>query len=177
VDLSAKYNPKEAEQKWQQKWTRENTYSFVENSDKKVFSIDTPPPTVSGKLHIGHVFSYTQTDMIARYKRMTGHNVYYPMGFDDNGLPTEILTERECKVKADNLSREEFTEKCLDISQQFGVIYQNLWCSLGFSVDWNQKYSTISDSCRKISQKSFLDLFEKDKLYRKKMPSLWCPSV
>lgn len=172
--IDNKYLSEESEKKWQGRWLEEHTYAYHHGSGKEVYSIDTPPPTVSGKLHIGHVFSYTQTDVIARYMRMAGKEVFYPMGFDDNGLPTEILTERECGVKADRMSREKFNELCLETSQKFRGVYRDLWQSLGFSIDWEQSYSTISESCRRISQKSFLDLLEKEKVYRKKMPSLWC---
>lgn len=168
------YNSEDAEAKWAKHWIDNKTFAYKKGTGKQVYSIDTPPPTVSGKLHIGHVFSYTQTDVIARYRRMAGHEVFYPMGFDDNGLPTEILTERENKVKANKMSREDFTELCLKTASEFHGVYRSLWQSLGFSVDWDQSYSTISEECRRISQRSFLDLYKKEKVYQKKMPSLWC---
>lgn len=175
MELPSQYNAREVEARWQKTWVDDKVFAYERERDDEVYSIDTPPPTVSGSLHIGHVFSYTQTDVIARYRRMTGMNVFYPMGFDDNGLPTEILTEREKKVKADKLSREEFTRLCLETSGEFRGIYRNLWESLGFSIDWDQSYSTISEESRKISQLSFLDLLKKGRIYKAKMPSLWCP--
>ena len=174
MSLEAKYNAKESEAKWQQFWEEKQLFKYDRNSDKEAYSIDTPPPTVSGKLHIGHVFSYTQTEIIARYQRMLGKNVMYPFGFDDNGLPTEILTEREKGVKGSQLPREEFVSMCEEVSAKYRVQFKELWQSLGFSCDWDSAYSTISESSQRISQRSFLDLFKKDHVEFKEMPTLWC---
>src|SRR3990170_498203 len=101
------YNSSIVEKKMQEFWEQEKTYK-LENNPGPLYSIDTPPPTVSGSLHIGHIFSYTQTDIIARYKRMTGHSVFYPFGFDDNGLPTERFVEKKCDVRSHTLKRSDF---------------------------------------------------------------------
>ena len=174
MSLEAKYNAKESEAKWQQFWEEKQLFKYDRNSDKEAYSIDTPPPTVSGKLHIGHVFSYTQTEIIARYQRMLGKNVMYPFGFDDNGLPTEILTEREKGVKGSQLPRQEFISMCEEVSAKYRVQFKELWQSLGFSCDWDSAYSTISESSQRISQRSFLDLLNKDHVEFKEMPTLWC---
>ncbi len=103
------------EERWDAVWERDGTYRFDRTKTRdEIFSIDTPPPTVSGSLHVGHVFSYTHTDLIARYQRMRGKNVFYPFGSDDNGLPTERLVEKTKKVRAKDYSREEFRKLCLD---------------------------------------------------------------
>ncbi len=174
MSLEAKYNAKESEAKWQQFWEEKQLFKYDRNSDKEAYSIDTPPPTVSGKLHIGHVFSYTQTEIIARYQRMLGKNVMYPFGFDDNGLPTEILTEREKGVKGSQLPRNEFISMCEEVSAKYRVQFKELWQSLGFSCDWDSAYSTISESSQRISQRSFLDLLNKNHVEFKEMPTLWC---
>ena len=106
--LENRYNYKEKEKLWQQYWQEKGVYKFDPNSKKPIYSIDTPPPTVSGKIHIGHIFSYSQAEFVARFKRAMGYNVFYPFGFDDNGLPTELLVEREKGIKAYTVSREEF---------------------------------------------------------------------
>ena len=172
--LDKKYSAANSEAKWQQFWEEQGIFKYDRNSDKEAYSIDTPPPTVSGKLHIGHVFSYTQTEIIARYQRMIGKNVMYPFGFDDNGLPTEILTEREKGVKGSQLPREEFVSMCEEVSAKYRVQFKELWQSLGFSCDWDSAYSTISKPSQRISQKSFLDLLEKDHVEYKQDPTLWC---
>ena len=108
--LDGKYNFLESEKKWQDFWQENKVYKFEKESSKPIYSIDTPPPTVSGKIHIGHIMGFAQADMIARFKRMQGYNLYYPLGFDNNGLPTELLVEKERKIKAHQLPREEFTK-------------------------------------------------------------------
>ena len=174
MSLEAKYDASQSEPKWQQFWEENQLFKYDKNSKKEVYSIDTPPPTVSGKLHIGHVFSYTQTEIIARYQRMLGKNVMYPFGFDDNGLPTEILTEREKGIKGSQLPRQEFIDHCTEVSEKYRIQFKDLWQSLGFSCDWDSAYSTISDSSQRISQRSFLDLFDKSLVEFKGMPTLWC---
>src|SRR3990167_4319232 len=172
--MDTKYNHQEHDARVQQKWAKEKTYTFIPNNGKQVFSIDTPPPTVSGTLHIGHVFSYTQTDIIARYKRLCGFNVFYPFGFDDNGLATERFVEKKNKVTGYSMKRDEFIELCLEESEQAEQTFKKLWQSLGLSADWTKTYSTISPSVRKISQASFVALYEKNKIYRKQEPALYC---
>lgn len=162
-----------AEQEAQHQWHKEKTYSMANNSGP-LFSIDTPPPTVSGNLHIGHIFSYTQTDIIARYTRMNGNSVFYPFGFDDNGLPTERYVEKKLDIRAHAMSRSEFIKVCLKETHAVEEQFQNLWQRMGLSVDWSHCYSTISESTRKISQESFIRLLEKGFVYRKNEPALYC---
>lgn len=175
--LVGKYNFNTSEKKWQKYWTDNNIYKFdfnINQNQDKIYSIDTPPPTVSGKIHIGHIFSYTQIDFVARYMKMNGYNVFFPFGFDDNGLPTERLVEKKINKKAHQLSREKFNEICLDITKEYESQYQNLFQSLGFCTDWNLVYSTISNKAQKIAQQSFLDLYRKNLVYYKEAPTLWC---
>ncbi len=141
--------------------------------DESTFSIDTPPPTVSGHLHMGHVFSYTQADFIARYQRMRGKNVFYPMGFDDNGLPTERLVEKIKGIRANQLPRHEFIAMCQEVVTESEEEFRKLFKSIGLSVDWNQEYQTISSKSRALSQMSFIDLYNKKLINRVKSPSFW----
>lgn len=172
--LDKKYNFKETEKRIQKFWEDEKVYKFDEESSKEIYSIDTPPPTISGNLHIGHIFSYTQAEMIARFHRMQGKNVFYPFGFDDNGLPTERLVEKELKIVAKNMTRSEFTQKCLTTTQKYEEEFKELWTSLGFSVDWDLRYETVSPLSQRISQKSFLEFTKNGKAYLKETPVLWC---
>ncbi len=191
------YNPSEMEKKALSLWQKEGVYKYDKNrSRQETFSIDTPPPTVSGSLHLGHMFSYSQTDVIARYQRMKGMNVFYPMGWDDNGLPTERrvqnvygiqcsleipydpayqATKKEGKknLKAEDISRENFIEVCNELTLEDEKVFKNLFMNLGLSVDWNLEYSTINDLSRKIAQRSFLDLFEKKLAYTQEAPIMW----
>lgn len=172
--LEKEYDFRKWEQKLQELWENEGTYRFDREGDGEIYSIDTPPPTVSGGLHIGHIFSYTQAEMIARFQRMQGRRVFYPFGFDDNGLPTERLVEKEEGIIARDLPRSEFIEKCLKTTAKYEEEFKRLWQSLGFSVDWSLLYRTVSPQAMKISQKSFLELASKGKAYLKEMPVLWC---
>jgi len=176
-ELPKKYNHKEAEKRWQTVWDENKTYKWHNDSARdKTFVIDTPPPTVSGLLHMGHIFSYTQADFVARYQRMKGKDVFYPMGFDDNGLPTERLVEKTKKVRATDMSREDFIELCEGVAEEARGDFRALFKATAMSVDWEQEYHTISDDSRAISQLSFLDLFHKDRAYRKLQPMLWDPA-
>jgi valyl-tRNA synthetase len=153
------------------KWQTEKLYKYDKNSESKSFKIDTPPPTVSGLLHMGHVFSYVQADIIARYKRMMGYNVFYPIGFDDNGLPTERLVEKITGKKVGkNFSKEEFVEECHKIVNESEKEFEALFKQIGLSVDFDLKYQTISDKTKKISQESFIDLYKKGLIYEKLAP-------
>jgi valyl-tRNA synthetase len=172
--MEKRYDFKTNDKRIQTMWKESNLYAYDKNSNKPIFSIDTPPPTVSGSLHIGHIFSYTQAEIIARYKRMRGYNLFYPFGFDDNGLPTERLVERELNIRAKDLSREAFTELCLSTTHKYEAAFKSLWQSLGFSVDWTLQYETISDSTQRIAQKSLLELIKEQKAYTKDSPVLWC---
>lgn len=172
--LNNKYDFTISEAKWQKFWEEDKIYRFDVKATKEIYSIDTPPPTVSGSLHIGHIFSYTQAEMIARFHRMQGKNVFYPFGFDDNGLPTERLVEREYGIFARDLQRSEFNEKCIKTTKKYEKQFKALWQALGFSVDWELQYETISPLTQKISQKSFIELYKKGKAYLNEMPVLWC---
>ena len=172
--MEKKYDFKAHEKELEKFWEDNQIYKYQHGRDRKIFSIDTPPPTVSGKLHIGHVFSYTQAEMIARFKRMQGYDVFYPFGFDDNGLPTERLVEKDEKIRANDLPRSEFRHKCIDTIEKYEDEFKSLWKRLGLSVDWNLQYQTISDLSQKISQKSFIELAKKNKAYIKESPVLWC---
>src|SRR3989338_799198 len=110
--MTDRYDPKVEERKWMQYWEKEGIFAFNPEQKGEVYSIDTPPPTVSGKMHIGHAFSYTQQDIVARYKRLRGFNVFYPWGTDDNGLPTERLVEKMKNIKANSMERQAFIKLC-----------------------------------------------------------------
>jgi len=168
------YDFKKIETQMQEFWEREHIYRFDKNAGGEIFSIDTPPPTVNGSLHIGHLFSYTQAEIIARFRRMQGYNVFYPFGFDDNGLPTERLVEREENIRASSLPRSEFIAKCLSTVNKYETEFKMFWNSLGFSVAWETEYQTISPEVCKISQELFLDLVKTGKAYAKESPVLWC---
>ena len=171
--LDKKYNAKEKEEKWLNYWRDEKIYEFKPDK-REVFSIDTPPPTVNGKIHIGHIFSYSQTEMIARYKRLRGYNIFYPFGFDDNGLPSERLVEKEQGKKAHEIGREAFSKLCYETTDKYEAEFQELFTRLGVSTDWNIHYKTVSPKTIKISQSSFLDLVKKGHCYHKESPALWC---
>lgn len=172
----ARYDPKEAEAKWQKFWKDNKLYVFDKASEKPVFSVDTPPPTVSGKMHLGHAFSYAQQDYVARFQRMRGKNVLYPFGSDDNGLPTERLVEKTKKVRHQDFSREEFRKLCLDFVNEEKPSFIQDWVSLGMSCDFKNSYSTIDEHSQRIGQKSFIDLFKKGLLQKKEAPVSWCPT-
>lgn len=174
--LPESYDTAAIEKKWQDHWLSARTYAWDPKGDAAdKYVIDTPPPTVSGTLHMGHVFSYCQADIVARFQRMNGKNVFYPMGFDDNGLPTERLVEKTKKIRATDMSREAFIAECLSVSEEARQEFRNLFRSIALSVDWDQEYHTISDSSRRLSQLSFLDLINKGHVYRKLQPMLWDP--
>ena len=158
--LPKRYQPKIAEPKWQHYWEEQQIFKFKNNS-KPVYSIDTPPPYVSAAhLHVGHAMSYSQAEFIVRYHRMQGENIFYPMGFDDNGLPTERFVEKKYKIDKSKISRGDFIDLCLRETALGRQTYENLWRGLGLSIDWSLEYSTINPHCRRISQLSFLDLFK-----------------
>ena len=182
------------EDKWAAHWDTEGTYRFDRSRTREdVFSIDTPPPTVSGSLHVGHVFSYTHTDTIARYQRMRGREVFYPMGWDDNGVPTERRVQNFFGVRCDPtlhydpdftppekpgkheipISRQNFVELCdrlvVDDEQKF----EELWRTLGLSVDWSMTYTTIGTRARRASQRAFLRMLARDEAYQSEAPTLW----
>lgn len=172
-----KYNAKEVEQKWQIFWQDNDIYAFdIKDKNKKVFSIDTPPPTVSGKMHIGHASSYSQEDFIARFKRMSGFNVFYPFGTDDNGLPTKLLIEKTKKVRASTMERKDFVNLCLKtLKEELRPKYIQDWKKIGMSCDFKMSYTTIDEHSRKISQQSFIDLYKDGREYRSEAAAMYCP--
>lgn len=172
--LDNKYLASEKEAKWQQFWQENGIYKFDKDSSKPIYSIDTPPPTVNGKIHIGHIFSYSQAEFVARYKRMRGYNVFYPFGFDDNGLPTELYVEKTHGVKAHEVGRENFRQLCHDTVQDLEEDFKKLFISVGNSADWDLMYHTVSKDSQRSSQMSFLDLYRKGKSYCASAPALWC---
>ncbi len=175
MTLPKRYNAKEAEPRWQDFWNNREIFKFDSNSKKPVYSIDTPPPTVSGMTHMGHVFSYVQAEVLARYHRMKGMEVFYPFCFDDNGLPSERFTEQQKKVRAQDMKRSEFVELCLEVTKDAEAMFRDLWTRFGFSCDWDLLYTTIDPWVQRISQRSFLELNKNGFVYRKEAPTLWCP--
>jgi len=173
--LPKHYDPRTIEPALQTRWQQAGLYHFDPASNAPVYSIDTPPATVSGRLHLGHTFSYSHPDFIARFWRMNGRNVFYPMGYDDNGLPTERLVERQLGVSASEIGRAAFIEKCLQISESAERDYQQLWQRLGLSIDWRYTYRTIDALSRRSAQLSFLRLVEAGLAYRQEAPTIWCP--
>jgi len=173
VQAKERYNP-EKERYWQDFWERERVYEFNPEQKGPTYTIDTPPPTISGALHLGHVFSYTQADVVARFKRMEGASVRYPQGFDNNGLPTERLTEKELGVRGKDMPLEEFIKLCLSVTEKYKEIYKALWKSVGLSGDWRLEYSTISSDVQKLAQLTFKELYEKGIIYKKEAPAMYC---
>ncbi|MDE3017180.1 MAG: class I tRNA ligase family protein, partial [Pseudomonadota bacterium] len=173
--LPKSYDHKAREKFWQEQWAKSDVYYFRDDKPREeTFVIDTPPPTVSGVLHMGHIFSYTQADFVARYQRMSGKDVFYPMGFDDNGLPTERLVEKMREKKAAQYpSREAFVADCREVVKSAEEEFRKLFRSAALSVDWRQEYQTISDEVRKLSQASFLDLLRRGEAYRDFRPTYW----
>jgi valyl-tRNA synthetase len=189
------------EEKWDAVWDESGIYHFdASKSRDEVFSIDTPPPTVSGSLHVGHMFSYTHPDTIARFQRMAGKEVFYPMGWDDNGLPTERRVQNYYGVRCDpslpydasfaapedagdpkaikkrreiSISRPNFIELCHELAVEDEKVFEGLFRRLGLSVDWTRTYETINDHSRRISQLGFLGNLERGEAYQVEAPSLW----
>ena len=171
--LSKRYNAKEIEKKWQMKWVDEEVYKFNPDSNREVYSIDTPPPFTSGTLHMGHIYNHVWIDVVARYRRMRGYNVYFPQGFDCHGLPTELKVENELGVRKEN--REEFLKKCKEWTESAIKRMKEQFDSIGYSTDWNYTYRTMDDSYKKLVQKTLLEFYKKNLLYREKHPIFWCP--
>jgi valyl-tRNA synthetase len=174
-DFPKNYEPKEAEPRLRKLWDEWAIHRFDPASAKPIFSVDTPPPYVSSAhLHVGHAMSYSQAEFIVRFKRMRGFNVFYPMGFDDNGLPTERYVETKYKINKSKITRPEFVELCLKETKIGAQTYRDLWEALAISVDWSLLYSTIDPRSRRTSQTSFVDLFEKGLIARRDEPIQWC---
>ena len=182
------------EAKWMPQWESSGVYRFDRSRPRaEVFSIDTPPPTVSGSLHVGHVFSFTHTDLVARFHRMRGKAVFYPMGWDDNGLPTERRVQNYYGVRCDpslpytpdfvppaqppkpplSVSRPNFIELCARLTAEDEKIFEQLWKTLGLSVDWSMTYATIGKRSQRVSQLAFLHLLQRRLAYQVEAPTLW----
>lgn len=174
AELSANYNYLENEPKWQNDWQKKKIYQWNPAiSKKETFIVDPPPPTVSGDLHIGHAMNFIQLDCIVRYQRMMGKNIFFPIGFDDNGLPTERFVEKIKNVRAANMARPDFIKMCQEVVTEKEGEFCKFLNAIGLSVDWSLKYQTISSLSCKISQMSFLDLVNKNQVYRNHQPVLW----
>ena len=197
--IPEKYDHAGAEQRWMKVWEESQVYRWDPTKSREHnFVVDTPPPTVSGSLHLGHVFSYTQTDIIARYQRMRGKNISYPMGWDDNGLPTERRVQNVYNIRcnpaiqydpqwrptridpsskenrpAQEISRKNFVEACEELTKEDEKAFEALWKQLGLSIDWSRTYSTVGKHCTRISQLSFLDLAQKGQVYSVEAPTMW----
>ena len=182
------------EARWLERWETDGTYRFDRSKSRaEIFAIDTPPPTVSGSLHVGHVFSYTHTDLVARFQRMAGKEVFYPMGWDDNGLPTERRVQNYYGVRCDPslpyeqdfvapedpadppvaVSRRDFIDLCHILTVEDEKVFEDLWRNLGLSVDWSQTYATIDHHSRRTSQKAFLNNLARGEAYSQEAPVLW----
>jgi len=172
TDLPTRYDPKAAEQKWQEYWAREEVYKREPTAES--FTIDTPPPTVSGKMHIGHAYSYAQQDFYARFMRMKMGDVFFPFGTDDNGLPTEKLVEKLKNVRGTRMDRGEFRALCYATVKEVKPDFVSDWKRIGMSCDFDTTYSTIDPHCIATSQRSFIDLHKKGLVYRKETPAAWC---
>ncbi len=175
---SGEYDPETAESKWQEQWVTEDTYAYdgegVVDSNT-AFSIDTPPPTVSGSLHWGHVYGSILQDIVARFNRMQGKDVFFPFGYDDNGIASERLTEDELDVRHQDYTRREFQEMCREVCQTYESEFTEKMQALGISIDWDETYRTIEPRVQRISQLSFIELYEQGREYRRRAPAIWCP--
>lgn len=194
--IPERYDFLACEREWQRRWEELGIHRWdPARPREETFVVDTPPPTVSGSLHVGHVFSYTHQDLLARYQRMQGRNIFYPMGWDDNGLPTERRVQNIFGIRCDptlpydpawkprrdkgpkdpveEVSRRNFIEACGEVTAEDERAFENLWRHLGLSIDWEQQYATIDAHCRRVSQLSFLDLVEKKLVTNLEAPTMW----
>ena len=175
---SGEYDPETVERQWQERWVEEDLYAYegegVVDPDT-VFSIDSPPPTVSGSLHWGHVYGFTLQDFVARYSRMQGTDVFFPFGYDDNGIASERLAEGELEVQHQDYNRDVFQEMCRGVCAKYEADFTEKMQALGISIDWDETYQTIEPRVQRISQLSFIDLYEQGREYRQRAPAIWCP--
>ncbi len=173
--LPKKYDISAREEHWQKFWEESGVFKFDPKAAGEIYSVDTPPPTVSGQLHVGHASSYTQGDMVVRYRRMRGDNVFYPFGTDDNGLPTQRLVEKEKKVRAIDLGRDEFVKLVLEtLKKELRPSYIAEFKRAGLSSDFTLSYTTIDERSRRLSQWSFLELHNQNRVYQQDAPTMWC---
>ncbi|MFA6243366.1 MAG: class I tRNA ligase family protein, partial [Candidatus Hydrogenedentales bacterium] len=193
-ELPKNYAPEEVDARWKESWKESGVYAWDPSRGRdETFVVDTPPPTVSGSLHVGHLFSYSHQDFIVRYQRMRGKNIFFPIGWDDNGLPTERRVQNLYNVKCEAhlhydpdfkaergrkgapmpISRRNFIELCDVVTREDEEAFRHLWTRLGLSYDWSQEYATIDVNCRRISQWSFLELHEKGEVYQAERPVMW----
>jgi len=198
ASLPRHFDPAAAEKRWGEAWEAAGLHRWDPGRPREeTFVVDTPPPTVSGSLHVGHIFSYVHTDIQVRHERMRGRNVFYPMGWDDNGLPTERRVQNYFHVRCDPaaphepelhlepatakrrkepprlVSRADFIALCERVTREDEEAFKDLWRRAGLSVDWQQEYATVDRHCRHLSQLSFLDLFEKGHVYNTFAPTMW----
>src|SRR5687768_1040584 len=194
ADLPQQPSLEGLETKWLDRWEADGVFRFRRDSPAEVYAIDTPPPTVSGSLHVGHVFSYTHTDLIARFQRMRGREVFYPMGWDDNGLPTERRVQNYYGVRCDPtvaydpgftppekpdpkqqvpVSRPNFVALCEELTVEDERIFEELWRTAGLSVDWSLQYATINERARRVAQRAFLRNLQRGEAYATDAPTLW----
>ena len=164
-----------SEKKWQKYWEENHIYKYDETSSEEVYSVDTPPPTMSGKMHIGHASSYTHEDVVVRFERMKGKNIIFPFGTDNNGLATERFIEKEKGVSSQKMERTAFIDLCNKTLEETRPAFVQSWKDIGMSADFDLNYSTIDKESQKVSQKYFLELLEKSLAYKKEAPILWCP--
>ncbi len=194
MELPKNYEPEQSEEKWRSYWKKGGIYAWdPQRGREETFVVDTPPPTVSGSLHVGHLFSYSHQDFVVRFQRMRGKNIFFPIGWDDNGLPTERRVQNLYNVKCDahlhynpgfksergrkgdpvTIGRRNFIELCGAVTKEDEEAFRHLWTRLGLSYDWDQEYATIDRHCRLTSQASFLDLLGKGEIYQAERPVMW----
>ncbi|EMA33867.1 valyl-tRNA ligase, partial [Halobiforma nitratireducens JCM 10879] len=176
--LEGSYDPEAVEERWQRRWVDEEVYAYESEPEKDlntVYAIDTPPPTVSGSLHMGHLYGHTLQDFAARFQRMHDGDVLFPFGYDDNGIASERLTEKELDIRHQDYERREFQQRCRDVCQEYEAEFTEKMQGLGCSIDWGNTYKTIEPRVQRISQLSFIDLYEQGREYRQKAPAIWCP--
>ncbi|MCD6468846.1 MAG: valine--tRNA ligase [Thermoplasmata archaeon] len=171
----SEYNQKEIERKWQDAWQKMSFYHFDFNSDKPVYSIDVPPRYASGPLHAGHAVHYTHIDFVARFKRMRGYNVFFPLCFDVNGIPIEERVERELGITRKDVDRHEFIKKCSEFAEKNIKTMTEQFIRLGESMDPTIYYQTNAEYYRRITQISFIELYNKGYIYKGEFPVNWCP--
>ena len=176
-DLTGEYDPETAETKWRDHWVETGTYQFGDGDvdPDTAYTVDTPPPTVSGSLHMGHLYGHTLQDFAARFHRMFDGDALFPFGYDDNGIASELLTEQELDIHHSDYTRREFQEKTREVCREYEQSFTEELQSLGVSVDWSRTYKTIEPRVQRTSQLSFLDLYEKGREYRERAPTIWCP--